>query len=87
MKFYKEGVPGWIFVTANHKDITDTVMEKYGENCDCDGKLWRYHEVFSDCEIGDNINFEFISEDGRRHWFNTFIYDKNQYFNPSLLRT
>ena len=31
-----------------------------------------------------NIYCEFIGEDGRKHWFNTFVDNEEQYFNIPL---
>jgi hypothetical protein len=72
-------------VLNNTKDITDVIQEKYGGDNNWNNKLWYVHEVFGNCDKGDKIYCEFISKDGRKHWFYTFIDDKTQYFNPPLV--
>jgi hypothetical protein len=65
-------------------DITDIIKEVYGEENNWQGKLWKFKEIFgNECE-GKQFYCEFHSEDGRKHWFNGFIEDKNQHFNPPL---
>ena len=66
------------------ENITDKMIELYGENNNWHGCLWTYKEAFGKNSYGKNFRFDFKSEDGREHWFNGFIHDINQYFNPPL---
>lgn len=64
-------------------DITDIIVDVYTDDYNWGGKLWKYNEIFSESK-GMNIYCEFIGEDGRKHWFNTFVDNEEQYFNIPL---
>ena len=64
-------------------DITEIIVDIYTDNCNWGGRLWKYSEVFPESK-GKNIYCEFVDETGRKHWFNTFVDDEEQYFNPPL---
>lgn len=68
----------------DEKEITNQIQEKYGPNKNWQGYLWTYKELFGSDSYGKNFRCDFISEDGRKHWFYGFINDINQYFNPPL---
>ena len=76
--------PNLTEATLNDIDITSIIQEKYGENNNWNGKLWKYKEIFGNESIGKKIYCEFHSEDGRKHWFHTWINYNNQFFNPPL---
>tara|TARA_Y100000996_G_C22523769_1_gene643533 strand:+ start:1275 stop:1571 length:297 start_codon:yes stop_codon:yes gene_type:complete len=64
-------------------DITEKIVDIYTDNFNWGGKLWKYNEIFPESK-GKNIHCEFIDDTGRKHWFNTFVEDEGQYFNPPL---
>ena len=68
----------------NDIDITKIIQEKYGENNDWQGKLWKYNEIFGNSSLGKKIYCEFHSDDGRKYWFNSWIDDNNNFFNPPM---
>jgi len=77
--------PNLTKATLNDKNITDIVLEKYGELNNWNGKLYKLSDVFgTDNNIGKQYYCEFRDETGRIHWFHGFITDSNQYFNPPL---
>ena len=69
------------------EDITENMIELYGENHNWQGFLWTYKEAFGENAINKHFRFDFIGDDGREHWFYGFITDLNQYFNPVLAYT
>ena len=75
--------PNLTKATLDTEDITDTIRNFYGEN-NWQGKIWKFSDIFGDNCKGKNIYCEFYSDDGRKHWFNSWVEDKNQYFNPPL---
>ena len=64
-------------------DITGKIIDIYTDNLNWGGKLWKYNEIFPESK-GKNIYCEFMDDTGRKHWFNSWVEDKNQYFNPPL---
>ena len=68
----------------NVYDITEKIMDLYGEGNNWQGKLWKYKEILGNECIGDKFYCEFHSEDGRKHWFNGMIGEPSQFFNPPL---
>ena len=76
--------PNLTKATLNGIDITSIVQEKYGENNNWQGKLWKYKEVFGNGSLRKKIYCEFHSEDGRKHWFYGWIENNDQFFNPPL---
>ena len=68
----------------NNTDITERIQKYYGDRNNWNGKLWSYKEIFNDYDIGSKIYCEFKSDDGRKHWFYSFIHNKEGYFNPPL---
>lgn len=85
-EYYKNyNGPRLIKATMNDiVDITDIISEKYGENCNWQGKIWTYSDIFGSTSEGTIYYCEFKSDDGRKHWFHGFVDDVNQYFNPPL---
>ena len=77
--------PPLIKAILGYEDITEEMIELYGENCNWQGFLWTYKEAFGDEAYGKNFRFDFKDEDGRDHWFHGFITDINDYFNPPLV--
>ena len=66
------------------QDITSIIQEKYGINHNWNGSLYTYFDIFGpDCR-GKNFRCDFLSEDGRKHWFYGTIDDIHQFFNPPL---
>ena len=70
--------------TLDGENIIPLIQPKYGPEKNWSGYLWTYKEMFGDKSHGKQIHCEFISEDGRKHWFYGYINDTNQYFNPPL---
>ena len=62
------------------EDITESIKEIYGPECNWQGCLWTYKEAFGEKSYGKNFKCEFKSD----HWFYGFINDIDQYFNPPL---
>jgi hypothetical protein len=74
--------PNLVKATLDNVDIMDQIKNFYGEQNDWNQKLWTYNEVFG--EAKGQFHIEFVSEDGRRHWFYGQVGKKDQYFNPPL---
>ena len=73
-----------IYNKETSEDITERIIDIYTDDYNWGGKLWKYFEVFPESK-GKNIRCEFVDDTtGRTHWFNTFVEDENQYFNPPL---
>jgi len=70
----------------NGENIINIIQEKYGEENNWNGFLYKYSDVFGNDNnnIGKKYYCEFQDETGRIHWFHGFIDDLNQYFNPPL---
>ena len=70
----------------NGENIINIIQEKYGEENNWNGFLYKYSDVFGNDNnnIGKKFYCEFQDETGRFHWFHGFIDDLNQYFNPPL---
>ena len=68
----------------NEKDITPLIQTKYGQEKNWSGCLWTFKELFGEESYGKQFKCDFISDDGRKHWFYGFIHNTNQYFNPPL---
>ncbi len=76
--------PNLTKATLNDVDITSIVQKFYGKNNNWQGRLWKYKDIFGNDAIGKNIYCEFHSDDGRKHWFYSWIENKHQFFNPPL---
>lgn len=65
-------------------DLFNKMKETYGENNNWNGKLYRSGYVLPLDYLGKTITYNFISENGRKHW--TKHGYKNQYeiMNPPL---
>ena len=76
--------PSLVKATLDNKDITENIQNIYGENNNWSGNLWTYKEIFGSQSQGKHFRCDFQSKDGRKHWFNGYINDINQYMNPPL---
>jgi len=76
--------PPLVKAILGNEDITEKMIELYGENYNWQGCLWTFREAFGENSTNKNFRFDFKGEDGRDHWFHGFITDLNQYFNPPL---
>ena len=76
--------PPLIKAVLGDEDITEEMIELYGENRNWKGYLWTYKEAFGEKSLNKNYRFDFKGEDGKEHWFHGFITDMNQYMNPPL---
>ena len=76
--------PPLIKAVLGDEDITEEMIELYGENFNWKGYLWTFKEAFGEKSANKNYRFDFKGEDERDHWFHGFITDLNQYFNPPL---
>ena len=70
--------------TLDNENITQFIQTKYGPDNNWSGYLWTYKELFGEESYGKHFRCDFVSEDGRKHWFHGFINNINQYFNPPL---
>ncbi len=68
----------------DEEDITQLIQTKYGSENNWSGYLWTYKELFGENSKGKHFLCDFVSDDGRKHWFYGYIHDTNQYFNPPL---
>lgn len=66
-------------------DITEDIKVLYGENNNWNKRLYTYQDVFPDKNSSHHFYIEFHSNDGRKHWFNGMVGEKNQIFNPPLV--
>ena len=66
------------------QDITPLIQEKYGTDHNWNGYLYTYYDIFGPECKGKNFKCDFLSKDGRKHWFYGTIHDIQQYFNPPL---
>ena len=76
--------PTLMKATLDEQNITQLIQTKYGPEKNWSGCLWTYKELFGEKSHGKKFYCEFISDDGRKHWFYGSINDINQYFNPPL---
>lgn len=65
-------------------DITEYVKLYYGENNNWNGKLYKFKDIFPGKGFNNKYYIEFISDDGKKHWFNGNVGEPEQYFNPPL---
>jgi hypothetical protein len=65
-------------------DITEQMKEIYSESYNWQGNLWTFREIFGETCLNKHFRFDFESVGGHDHWFQGFITDFNQYFNPPL---
>jgi|TARA_B110000208_G_C11593051_1_gene367023 hypothetical protein len=68
--------------TLDTKDITNEMKLLYGPNKNWMGNMRTFREVFGKDSEGKSYQFQFVSECGQEHWFNGFIFDIDQLFNP-----
>ena len=68
---------------SEKEDITEHVKEFYGESNNWNGKLYTYEDIFPG-RNGQKFYVEFLSDDGRKHWFHGFVASQAQAFNPPL---
>ena len=66
------------------EDITDYIKTFYGEENNWKGKLYTYKDIFPDKDSKYKFYVEFLSNNGRKHWFHGFVGEQNQFFNPPL---
>tara|TARA_B110000495_G_C22964424_1_gene565526 strand:- start:90 stop:389 length:300 start_codon:yes stop_codon:yes gene_type:complete len=73
-----------LWVHGNEKqDITNYVQEYYGTDLNWNGNLITYDEIFPD-KKEYQYYVEFISDDGRIHYFRGVVGEPNQIFNMPL---
>ena len=82
--YQKYNGPTLTKATFDGENITQLIQNKYGSEKNWSGCLWTYKELFGEKSHGKHFRCDFVSEDGRQHWFYGFIHDINQYFNPPL---
>ena len=68
---------------SEKEDITEHIKEFYGESNNWNGKLYTYEDIFPG-RNGQKFYVEFLSDDGRKHWFHGYVGGKEQAFNPPL---
>ena len=74
-----------IWINEDKKeDITDYIKTFYGEENNWKGKLYTYKDIFPDKDSKYKFYVEFLSNNGRKHWFHGFVGEQNQFFNPPL---
>ena len=76
--------PNLMKATLNNDDITELILEKYGQSNNWNGKLYHFSDIFGNDSLGKKFYCEFKDDTGRKHWFYSFVNDLNQYFNPPL---
>ena len=69
---------------SQKEKITDHIREFYGEECNWNGMLYTYNEIFPE-RTGHKFYLEFRGSDGRKHWFSGLVGSDNQIFNHSLV--
>ena len=73
-----------IWKTNQEKEnITEHIKLFYGEDNNWNQRLYSYGQVFPD-KINYHYYIEFLSDNGRKHWFYGTVGDKHQIFNPPL---
>jgi hypothetical protein len=84
-EYYQKYVgPPLVKCTVNEIDMTSRMLDIYGEKQNWRGGLWTYKEVFGPNHLGSKFRFDFIGDDGRKHWFHGWVEDENQYCNFPL---
>ena len=68
---------------SEKEEITEYIKEFYGEGNNWDGKLYTYEDIFPR-RTGQKFYIEFLSDDGRKHWFHGYVGTEEQAFNPPL---
>jgi len=71
--------------TMDGDSIYDSIREKYGKNNNWNGVLWTYEELLGKDSGNKQFYFEFENKDGTKQWFNGFVNDIKQYFNPPIM--
>ena len=71
--------------TMDGDSIYDSIREKYGKNNNWNGVLWTYEELFGKNSGNKQFYFEFENKEGTKQWFNGFVNDIKQYFNPPIM--
>jgi hypothetical protein len=77
--------PDLVKTMLGSEDVTDDIRVVYGQHNNWQGNLWTFKEVFGEKSLNKNYRFDFTDKEGRTYWFNGFITDLNQYFNPPLI--
>lgn len=74
-----------LWKTNDYKiDITEYIEIFYGNN-NWNSKLYKFKEIFPGKGFEYKFYIEFISNNGRKHWFNGNVGLPDQYFNPPLI--
>ena len=74
-----------IWKNSNYKiNITEYIKIFYGNN-NWNGKLYKFKEIFPGKDFKYKYYIEFISNNGKKHWFNGNVGTPEQYFNPPAI--
>ena len=77
--------PELISAILGGENITAKATQLYGENNNWNGVLWTYEELLGKDSGNKQFYFEFENKDGTKQWFNGFVNDTKQYFNPPIM--
>jgi hypothetical protein len=62
-------------------DITSKIIHAYGPQCNWQGTLWTYGELFGNESLGKTFRFTFRGDHGTQ-WFYGHVNDLSQYMIP-----